>query len=58
MNKTIINALITTAFIASLGLAATSAIAGGPDLLQQKLRQHVLESQQKLKQAEAAKGAE
>ncbi len=58
MKKTVINTLITTAFIASLGFATTGAVAG-PDLFQQQqLRQRVLESQQKLKQAEAAKGTE
>lgn len=57
MKKSIINTLIITAFIASLGFSATSAIAA-PDAYQQQLRQHVLESQQKLKQAKAAKGAE
>lgn len=57
MKKSIINTLITTAFIASLGFVATSAVAA-PDFYQQQLRQHILESQQKLKQAEAAKGTE
>ncbi|NOT15690.1 MAG: hypothetical protein HOP21_08995 [Methylotenera sp.] len=57
MKKTIINRLITTAFIASLGFVANSAFAG-PDFFQQQLIQRVMQSQQKLKQAEAAKGVE
>jgi uncharacterized protein HemX len=58
MKKRIINKLIATAFIASLGFTVTSAIAGGPDIVQQQLNQQFTESQQKLKEAEAAKGAE
>jgi len=57
MNKTIINTLITTAFIASLGFAATSALAG-QDYFQQQMTQRLMQSKQKLQQAEAAKGAE
>ena len=57
MKKRILNTLITTAFISSLGLVATSAIAG-PDMIQQQLNQQLIASQQKLKAAEAAKGAE
>ena len=59
MKKSIINTLITTAFIASLGFTATSAMArGGPDLQQQGLIMQVLQAKQKLQQAEAAKGTE
>lgn len=57
MEKRILNKLITTAFIISLGLTVTSAMAG-PDLFQQQLSRQFTESQQKLKEAEAAKGAE
>lgn len=56
MNKTIINTLISTVFVASLGFATTSIAA--TDFYQQALRQHVLEAQQKLKQAKAATGTE
>lgn len=59
MNKSIINTLVTTAFIASLGFTATSAMArGGPDFEQQRLIMQVLQAKQKLQQAEAAKGPE
>ena len=59
MKKSIINTLITTAFIASLGFATTSVIAGGgPDFQQQRLIIQVLQAKQKLQQAEAAKGTE
>lgn len=58
MKKSIINTLITTAFIASLGFAATSAIARGPDFEQQRLIMQVQQAKQKLQQAQAAKGAE
>lgn len=57
MEKRILNKLIATAFIISLGLTVTSAMAG-PDLFQQQLSRQFTESQQKLKEAEAAKGAE
>ena len=58
MKKSIINILITSAFIASLGFAATSAIARDPDFQQQRLMIQVLQAKQKLQQAEAAKGTE
>jgi len=58
MKKSMINTLITTAFIASLGFAATSAIARGPDFEQQRLIMQVQQAKQKLQQAQAAKGAE
>ena len=57
MKKSIINTFITTAFIASLGLSATGAMAG-PDSMQLDLMRKVHASQEKLKQAQAAKGAE
>ena len=58
MKKSIINTLITTVFIASLGFAATSAIARGADFEQQRLMVQVLQAKQKLQQAQAAKGDE
>ena len=58
MKKSIINTLITTVFIASLGFAATNAIARGTDFEQQRLMVQVLQARQKLQQAEAAKGTE
>jgi len=57
MEKRILNTLIATAFIASLGFTVTSAMAA-PDLFQQQINQQFIQSQQKLKEAEAAKGAE
>ncbi|MBC7787217.1 MAG: hypothetical protein H7Z18_07185 [Methylophilaceae bacterium] len=57
MKKSIINTLITTAFIASLSLSATGAMAG-QDSMQQDLMRKVQASQQKLKQAQAANGTE
>lgn len=57
MQKRILNKLVAAAFIASLGFAATSAIAG-QDLIQQQLNQQFKQSQMKLKEAETAKGAE
>lgn len=57
MKKSIINTLITTAFIASLSFASTGAMAGR-DFFQEQLIQNLQVTKQKLKQAEAAKGAE
>ncbi|HPH05180.1 MAG TPA: hypothetical protein PL131_04835 [Methylotenera sp.] len=57
MKKTLINALIATAFLASLSLASTGAMAGR-DFFQEQLIQNLQVTKQKLKQAEAAKGAE
>lgn len=57
MKQRMLNKLVATVFIASLGFAATSAIAG-PDFFQQQINQRLIQSQQKLKEAEAAKGAE
>lgn len=57
MKKTIINTLSAAAFITSLGLTVTSAIAG-PDFFQQQISRELALSQQKLKAAEAAEGTE
>jgi hypothetical protein len=57
MNNKIINTLIATAFIASLGFISTGAMAGR-DFFQEQLIQNLQVTKQKLKQAEAAKGAE
>lgn len=57
MKKTLINTLITTAFIASLSFASTGAMAGR-DFFQEQLIQNIQVTKQKLKQAEAAKGTE
>jgi len=57
MKKTLINTLITTAFIASLSFASTGAMAGR-DFFQEQLIQNMQVTKQKLKQAEAAKGTE
>jgi acyl transferase domain-containing protein len=57
MKQRMLNKLVATVFIASLGFATTSAIAG-PDFFQQQINQRLIQSQQKLKAAEAAKGAE
>lgn len=57
MNKNIINKLITTAFIASVGFAATSVMAA-QDFLQQQMTQRLVQSKQKLNEAEATQGTE
>ncbi|MBX9677036.1 MAG: hypothetical protein K2V71_10585 [Methylotenera sp.] len=57
MKKTLINTLITTAFIASLSFASTGAMAGR-DFFQEQLIQNLQVTKQKLKQAEAANGIE
>lgn len=57
MYNNIANKFITSLFIASLGLAANSAMAG-PDFFQQQINQRVFQAKQKLQQAEAAKGTE
>jgi hypothetical protein len=57
MKTPILNKLIATAFIACLGFTATSAMAG-PDENQRMIQQRVMQAKQKLKEAEAAKGAE
>ena len=55
MNKTIINTLITTAFIANLGFASTNAMARN-DFLQEQLIQNLQLSKQKLEKAKLAQG--
>lgn len=55
MNKTIINTLITTAFIASLGFVSTSAMAGR-DFFQEQIMQNLQVTKQKLQKAADAKG--
>jgi len=57
MKQRMLNKLVATVLIASFGFATTSAIAG-PDIFQQQINQRLIQSQQKLKAAEAAKGAE
>lgn len=57
MKKSIINTLITTLFIASLGFAATNAMAGR-DFLQEQLIQNLQVTKQKLEKAKVAKGVE
>lgn len=57
MKKTLINTFITTAFIASLGFATTYAMAG-QDYFQQQMTQRLMQSKQKLQQAQAAAGME
>lgn len=57
MQTPILNKLVTTAFIACLGFTATSTMAG-PDEFQRQMTQQLMQSKQKLKEAEAAKGAE
>lgn len=57
MKKQILSKFLATLFIASIGLAATSALAG-PDLFQQQLNRQLVESQKQLKAAKAARDAE
>jgi hypothetical protein len=57
MKKTLINTLATSVLIASLGFATTNAFAV-TDFSQLELRKHVVEAQQKLKEATAATGAQ
>ena len=57
MKTPILNKLVAAAFIACLGFTATSAMAG-PDENQRMIQQQVTQAKQKLKEAEAAKGAE
>ncbi|MDO9204369.1 hypothetical protein [Methylotenera sp.] len=57
MNKSRINTLITTAFIASLALTTTSSLAGR-DFFQEQLIQNLQVTKQKLEKAKAAKGLE
>lgn len=57
MNKQTINKMIAAVAICSIGFLSASAIAG-QDEFQRQMTQRVLKAKQKLKQAEAAKGAE
>jgi uncharacterized protein YicC (UPF0701 family) len=57
MNKQTINKMIATVAICSLGFLSASAIAG-QDESQRQMTQQVLKAKQKLKEAEATKGAE
>lgn len=57
MNKKLINTVIATIFVTSLGLASTNAMAG-PDYQQQQIIHSMLQAKQKLQQAEAAKAEE
>lgn len=57
MKTPILNKLVAMAFIACLGFTATSAMAG-QDEFQRQMTQQLMQSKQKLKEAEAAKGAE
>lgn len=57
MKKTFINTVISTAFITSLGLVSTNALAGS-DSYQEKLVNDVEMTKQKLENAKAAKGVE
>lgn len=57
MNKTLINTLITTPFIASLSFASTGAMAGR-DFFQEQLIQNMQVTKQKLEKAKTSQGAE
>ena len=57
MKTQILNKMIATVAICGIGFLSASAIAG-PDFFQQQMTQSVLQAKQKLKEAEAAKGAE
>lgn len=57
MKNKIINTLIATALIASLGFASTSAIAGR-DFFQEQLIQNLQVTKQKLEKAKTSKGTE
>ncbi len=57
MKKSIINTLVTTVLISSLGFAATNAMAGR-DFFQEQLIQNLQVTKQKLEKAKTAKGAE
>ncbi|MDP3008172.1 hypothetical protein [Methylotenera mobilis] len=57
MKKSIINTLIATAFIASLSLASTGAMAGR-DFFQEQLIQNMQVTKQKLEKAKTSQGAE
>ena len=57
MKQQAISKMITTLAICSIGFLSASAIAG-QDVFQQQMTQQVMKAKQKLKEAEAAKGAE
>ena len=57
MNKHTIHKMIAIIAVSSIGLLSVSAIAG-QDSFQREITQRVQQAKQKLKQAEAAKGAE
>lgn len=57
MKKTIINTLVTTALITSLGFATTNAM-GGSSFAQEQLVKDCQLNKQKLEKAKASQGAE
>lgn len=57
MKKQIFKQFIIAAFVAGFGFTAVSAMSA-PDEAQRQMIQRVIEAKQKLKEAEAAKGAE
>lgn len=57
MNKQTIHKMITTFVVCSIGFLSASAIAA-QDEFQRQMTQQVMKAKQKLKEAEAAKGAE
>ncbi|MDP3211577.1 hypothetical protein [Methylotenera sp.] len=57
MSKPIINKLIAVIALSCIGFLSTSAFAA-QDEFQRQMTQKVMEAKQKLKEAEAAKGAE
>ncbi len=57
MKKQSLNKMIVSLLLCGIGVISSPAIAG-PDDLHQRMTQQVMKAQQKLKQAEAAKGAE
>jgi hypothetical protein len=57
MNRQTIHKMIATAVVCGIGFLSASAIAG-PDSSQQQMTQQIMKAKQKLKEAEAAKGAE
>lgn len=57
MKTSILSKLVAAAFVVSLSFTATSAVAG-QDESQRQMTQQVLKAKQKLKEAEAAEGAD
>lgn len=57
MKKSVINSLVTTAFIASLGFISTNAMAAR-DAYQEQLVKDMQVTKQKLEKAQASQGAE